>query len=437
MDFKEKLHRLYDELIRPGTGGIEEYKRMIRYGAIGELGENYYLFIYRDLLRNAAYYGSVIFLNKPDELGNPVRIYCIEQDGIEQTRNVYIRAALFFLENEHDNTMDVTGKIRDVFNVAKEKINTYIERESSPKAELEKYNFDVSKQRVKYKEIKQKKFTRKIENRTLKEQLAKLEKSPKTGTETEISVKPKARLGLNLKIDYIGLTGGKKMLFQPVAVPVKIDGQYGNPRKITPTDVSKYEFIGFTLPLKNFLTHFAALDHHLFSDSLKTKIMNQLYFPQLVEEIFSLPRGLKFSQSENLSKTYNPLESIKFRTVRVRFAPSLKKETISRIRLKFIVHVHDHDDEPMQVLDAGDDYIIQVTDQNIFIFFTSSEGDNYLAIPEEPQHFHGFFEFLDSGQEFYTFDFEEVAAALQGVESGFLEIDSQIGTGRPNGVIHY
>ncbi len=426
MDFKEKLYRLYGELIRPGTGGMEEYKRMIRYGAMGELGENYYLFIYRDFFRNAAYYGAVIFLNKPDDLGNPVRIHCIEQDGIEQTRNVYIRAALFFLENEYDNTMDVAGKIRDVFNLSKEKIYAYIDQESSPKAELGKFNFDISDQTVKFKEIEQKKFTRKIESRTIKEQLAKLEKAPKTGTETEISIKPKARLGLNLKIDYIGLTEGKKMLFQPVAVPLKINGQYGNPRKIMPTDVSKYEFIGLNSPLKNFLNHFAALDHHLFSDSLKTKIMNQLYFSQLMEEIFSLPKELKFCQSENLSKTYNPLKTIKFRTVRVRFAPSLKKETVFRIRLKFTAHVYVHDDEHIQVLDAGDDYILQVKDQNIYIFFTSSEGSNYLAIPEESTYFYRFFKFLEAGQEFYTFDFDEVVSVLQGIESEFLEIDSQM-----------
>jgi superfamily II DNA or RNA helicase len=431
MNFKEKLDQLYDEAMeRFGTAGHrEQYKKMIRYGAMGELRENYYLFIYRDFFRNAAYYGAVIFLNRPDDLGNPVRIHCIEQDGIEQPRNVYIRAALFFLENDCDNTMDVAGKIRDVFNQAKEKIYAYIDQESSSKTELEKFNFDVSNQTVTFKEIEHKKFTQKIKSSALKKQLAMLKETRMIPmTETETLGKPKARLGLNLKTDYIGITEGKKMLFQPVAIPLKVTGEYGNPRKITPTDVTKYEFIGLNPILENFLNHFAALDHHLFSDSLKTKIMNQLYFSQLMEEIFSLPEELKFCQSESFSKTYNPLKTITFRTVRVRFAPSLKKETVFRIRLKFTAQVHApvHDDEYIQELDAGDHYILQVTDQNIYIFFTSSEGDHYLAIPEKPEYFHRFFQFLDAGQEFYIFDFRDVVSALQGVESKFLEMDSQL-----------
>ena len=429
MDFKKKLDHLYDKTLeRFSTANHrDQYKKMIRYGAIGELRENYYLFIYRDFFRNAAYYGAVIFLNKPDALGNPVRIHCIEQDGIEQTRNVYIRAALFFLENEHDNTMDVAGKIRDVFNLAKTKIYAYMEQESSSRAELETFNFDVSHQAVTFKEIEEKKFTRKIESKPLKKQLAALKKSRMVSTtETETFGKPKARLGLNLKIDYIGLTEGKKMLFQPVAIPLKVSGEYGNPRKITPTDVSKYEFVGLNPLLENFLTHFAALDHQLFSDSLKTKIINQLYFSKLMEEIFSLPEELIFCQSENLSKTYNPLKTITFGTVRVRFAPSLKKETVFKIRLKFTAHVHVHDEESVKVLDAGENYIFQVMDQNIYIFFTSSGGDHYLAIPENPEHFLRFFKFLDAGQEFYIFDFDEIVSALQGVKSKFLEIDPRL-----------
>ena len=119
MTFKEKLFQLHDQMIRPG-GGKEEYQKMIRYGALGELGENYFLYIYRDIYRNSAYYGAILFLNKPDELGNPLCIHCIEQDGVEQTRNIYVRAALFFLKNEYRNTMEVgvSGKITEVFNRA-------------------------------------------------------------------------------------------------------------------------------------------------------------------------------------------------------------------------------------------------------------------------------------------------------------------------------
>ncbi len=69
-------------------------------------------------------------------MGKPVRVICIEQDGIEQQRNIYIRAALYFLANKYDNTMSVSGKILDVFNIAKTKINTYVDTVSASSAEL-------------------------------------------------------------------------------------------------------------------------------------------------------------------------------------------------------------------------------------------------------------------------------------------------------------
>ena len=102
MDFKTKLIRLYDDpdgRFGRGSQREEEYKKMIRYGALGELSENYYLYIYRDVYRNAAYYGAVIFLNKPDPTGKPVRIICLEQDGIEQMQiALFHPAATSFLD---------------------------------------------------------------------------------------------------------------------------------------------------------------------------------------------------------------------------------------------------------------------------------------------------------------------------------------------------
>lgn len=434
MTFKKKLFRLHDRLIHPNARNRDEYRRMIRYGAMGELEENYYLFLYRDIYRNAAYYGAVIFLNKPDELGNPVRIHCLEQDGVEQTRNVYIRAALFFLKNECGNTLEVpdSGNITVVFERARKKINTYLSQLPTPRKELEKFNFDVSNQEVQVEEIQLKSFTRQIESRNLIRQLAKLQETPFIETvETTPEDKPAARLGLNLKIDYIGMTEGKKILFHPVVVPVKQDGQYGSPRKISPTEVSKYQFPGLNPLLNDFLRHFAALEHQLFSDSLKTKIMNQLYFPQLVEEIFALPKGLKFCQSESAYKGLKGLKTVTFTTVRVRFAPSLKKETVFGIRLTLTAAIGENEEAQEMEIDTGDDYIIQVMskeDQRICLFFTSPGGGHYLAVPEKSvfSHLYGFFQFLASDREFFICDFNDILTALQSVGSEYLHIDSQL-----------
>ncbi|HLP59431.1 MAG TPA: SNF2-related protein, partial [Candidatus Deferrimicrobium sp.] len=439
MTFKEKLFQFYDKIIGPRGDGKEEYQKMIRYGALGELEENYFLYIYRDIYRNSAYYGAILFLNKPDELGNPICIHCFEQDGVEQTRNIYIRAALFFLKNEHRNTMEVgvSGKITEVFNRAKEKINEYIEHIPTPKGILEKFNFDVSNQEVKFNEIQLQEFTRQFENRTLKEQLAKLKETPgAVSTEPDNLEKPKARLGLNLKIDSGNLEEGKKILFQPLVLLLKQSGQYGNPKRILPTEVSKYDFIDTSPLLKQFLDHFASLGHHSFSDAVKMKILNQLYFPRLLEEIFSLPGESRFCQVDSFKKAYSPLKTIKFNSVSIRFAPSLVKDTTFKIRLKLTaaVPVGPEDGEAaVTEVDTGDDYIVQVrnepeTGPQICLFFTSPEDEHYLAIPGETPavHFYGIFKFLETAQEFFLHDFGDILAAMEAAASGYLKIEPQL-----------
>ena len=436
MTFKEKLFQLHDKMIRPGGSGKDEYQKMIRYGALGELGENYFLYIYRDIYRNSAYYGAVLFLNKPDELGNPLCIYCIEQDGVEQTRNIYIRAALYFLKNEHPNTMEVgiSGKITEIFNRAKEKINNYIEHTPTPKVELGKFNFDVSNQVVQFSEIQLKEFTRKFENRTLKELLAKLNDTPDIETVApDITEKSKARLGLNLKLDSSDMEEGKKILFQPVVIPLKQSGQYSHPRKLLPTEVSKYEFVDISPVLKHFLDQFTSLESRFFSDPVKIKIINQLYFSQLIEEIFFLSEEFRFCQVKNTKKVYVPLKTIRFKSVRVCFAPSLAKETVFKIRLKLTATVPSNAEKAEMEIDTGEDYIIQINrkepnNPRICLFFTSQEDENFLAVPEETvsRYFYGLFKFLETGREFFLHDFGDILAAFEAVASEYLHVDRQL-----------
>ncbi|MDQ1354339.1 MAG: hypothetical protein QG657_4648, partial [Acidobacteriota bacterium] len=437
MTFKEKLFQLHEKMKRTGPSGAEEYQRMIRYGALGELEENYFLYLYRDIYRNSAYYGAIIFLNKPDELENPVSIHCIEQDGVEQTRNIYIRAALFFLVNEHRNTMEVgvSGSLTEVFNRAKEKINNYIEHIPAPKAALEKFNFDVSNQEVLFNEIQLKDFARKFETRTLKEQLAKLQETPGAEPTTPVNgEKTIARLGLILKVDVSEMGESKKILFQPAVIPLKQNGQYGNPRKLMPTELAKYEITDFSPLVKRCLDHLATLAHPLFNDSLKIKIINQLYFTQLMEEMFALPEESRFCQADNFKKTFSPLKTIKFTAARVRFAPSLAKETVFKIRLKLTTTAPADAEAGAFEVDTGDDYIVQVTRSEqdatprISIFFTSPEDEHYLAVPEDTvvSNFYGLFKFLESGQEFLLHDFEDILAALKATESEHLRIDTQL-----------
>jgi SNF2 family DNA or RNA helicase len=423
MTFKQKLHRLVEKYdVVKDRKKIDDYKRMIRYGVMGELGENYFLFLYRDLYRSAAYYGSIVFLNKPDDMGNPVRIHCFEQDGVEQTRNIYIRTALYFLKNEESNTMELAGNMVEVFNRAREKVNEYIETETSPLPKLRDFNFDVSDQEIRFQEIALETGARQIENRNLKRRLQILKEKPETGN---LAVeKPEVRLGLNLKIENAGIEEGNIMVFQPMVVPVKQTGQFGNPKRLAPADVPRYNFTGLSPFLENFLNHFAALNHHLFSDVLKTRIINQLYADVLMEEVFALPTDLRFCQT-GVFKGWHPLHTVIFDRVDVWFAPSLKKETVFTIRLTFTADLDDGNGERKKVeLDTADDYTIQ----GVHVLFVSPEGEHCLAVPEKSiqSHFINFFKFLETDREFFICDFDEILNSLREIQSDYIHVDTQL-----------
>lgn len=418
--FRQKMQKLSrDHSKRFGSSKNNvEYKRMIRFGVFGQMAENYFLFIYRDIHRSAAYYGAVIFLNRPDEMGNPVRVLGIEQDGVEQTRNFYVRAALFFLENEYENTMDLAGKIMEVFHLATAKINNYIPTKTTPDPELENYNFDVSKQEITYTTIPLKKITRKFESKALLEHLEKLQKTAEE--ETEETKTTGVYCGLNLKIEYAGLTGEKNVAFQPVAVPAKADGEYGNPKKISHKEPHKYEFTGLSPLIKTVVDQYISLEPPAFSEIQRIKILNRLYFRALVEEFFSMPEELKFCHSPEQTGAFNPVKTFKFKHIRIRLAPCLKKETIFRLRMIFTPVAGG------ETLDSGDNYTLKTVDKDGYIFFTAQGGTNYLAVPGEQEHFQEFFHFLEAGHEFYTYDFDKLLDALQAVESEYLTIDSRM-----------
>lgn len=220
MHIKDKLLKMYHQLPDSSTtrSRLADYQKMFRYGVLGELDENYFLFIYRDLFRSAAHYGAVIFLNKRDFEGNPVTVIGIEQDGTEQIRNVYVRAALYFLEEDAPNTLNIAGGSLEVFNLAKGKINVFIESRTPAPTDLDKFDFNVENQKITFTEIKSKKTKRQLENQNLKKQLELLEDLPE---ETDIpgAVKHEARLGLHLKVDFVDLSGKKEMTFQPWRCP--------------------------------------------------------------------------------------------------------------------------------------------------------------------------------------------------------------------------
>ena len=420
--FKEKLLALHDDpTARFGKIWPEkEYNKMIQYGAIGQLAENHFLFLYRDLYRNSGFYGAVIFLNKPDELGNPIRVSCIQQNGSESSRNIYIRAALYFIKHDLENTMNLMGSVEKVFVMAKEKIDKYIDRLPAQNDKPADFNYDLLHREIKSREMKPAKID-KLFNRHLEDILDKLKAEPPLHKEQDD--RPKARPGLNLQVKIKDLSGAKTIYFQPLIIPQKKDGSLHKPRKIPPARAADYEFDFQDIPaaLQDFFTLLLLETGDKTDYPAKIKVLNQLYFEKMAGEIFAAPGPpvLLFCQPEDVDKEYKPLHSVKFKKAAVRFAPSLKNKNEFHIFLQFTA-------AGKRVLNAGNNYEIKISDANIYIFFESADNEHYFAVPEEAAHFFALFNFLQTQKTFFLYDFEKIAAALKEIASPHIKVAAKI-----------
>jgi superfamily II DNA or RNA helicase len=430
--FKKKLIDLYD--LKAGHYGKfvpeNELRNVLQWGAMGELGENYFLFLYRDFYRKTPYYGAVIFFNKRDRNENPVTVVGVEQNGKEQVRNVYIKAALFYLKSAAQDTMTISGNAASVFEIAKEKINTFIGNSGSGgaiavKDRLEEFEVDLSDPGITFKEIEVKKSSRRIESPAFKESLLKLTEikasnsdyDDEDGNNAQVQ---DAAVGLVLRWKQFDLTGEQTGFFEPVIVPVRGPNQYGGPQKATADNLSSFRFDSDSEcvheVLVEFLNYYTAVGKIAGSPKLKTTLMNRLFFGKLTHLLFMLPNKLSFSQLDG-DKNRNPLGRLRFRSVEVRFAPSLEKASAFRFFLSFA-------GIDGQTYNARDNFEIIPMDGTVVIFFVSPDSKHLLAIPEDSRYFLRFFDFLKEQREFYSYDLADIQEALKGVESEFLRICS-------------
>lgn len=422
-NFKLKLLNLYDELTESGRRIPDlELRKMIGFGARGEGGENYFLFIYRDFYRDPSYYGAVILFNKKDQFENPVTTIGMELNGKEQVRNNYVQAALFFLKNQFQDTMTLSGNATIVFKMAKDKINAFIGKGPVQNRgdEPEHFDFDMAHQEIQAREIKPKKADKKFNSRFLTDNLKKLQKTG--NSEDQIpGTRIKAKLGLSLISRHPDLSGERQNFFQPLIMPLRPDSQTNHPQKPTKSDSGKkYEWVESSKLLEDFFTFFVYMDSQPGDPRLKANLMNQIFFQRLAEEISALPDDLTFCQVDN-TKEYQPLKTIQFKKVSVRFAPSLKKDFVYRFFLTFF----STDD---RAVNARDNYEIILLKERSYILFTSPGKERWFAVPENPETFdpfYRFFDFLAAQEKFYFHELENVLGVLQSMESEYLTFQHQ------------
>ncbi len=419
-NFKELLLRLEFANVSGGfyyhgAGRKSDYRKMILYGAFAEMGENYYLYIYRDFYDRAVHYGAILFLYHAFERKDPISFVYTDKNIDPGRRAIFMRAAVYFLNNRCENTMKLEGKVKDLYKEVKREIHNHKQAEVAHKKKIEAFDFDIINQEVRVKEIKPKLMDEDVNILPSPRHSLKL-LQPASLPETAKPPPPKAKLAWNLVIPH---EQNEPLRFEFLVVPTKRDGRPGAPKRAIPSQIEQCDLTGMPETLKEFLHQHISLDGRRQKNPVKMEAVRNIYFGKIAREIFSLADELTFCQLDERLKQYLPLKKVRLKKVTVRFAPSLYENSLFHIWLTCVTDTGD-------ILDAADRYRVQVDYSREFIFLRTPDGQPYFAAAENPEHLSRFFRFLNFQRGFHLHDFEEVSAALKAVESEFLLVEAKL-----------
>ncbi|NIM11299.1 MAG: hypothetical protein GTO45_04850, partial [Candidatus Aminicenantes bacterium] len=257
-EFKKALLSLYGD--DPGRFLLKkrkiDYQQMIAKGALGETGENYYIFLYRDAFEKEDTYGGIYFLYKPFNFRAPIHVDFKGPDSLRGHWNLYIGAAVYFLRKNHPDTMVIlaAGAVRELYDELRDIIAAHTREVAEREEKFLHYDFNLLDQEIQAKEMDLKIPKQKRSNVFFNKEL-KLLKPKIKEKEYELS-QSNARLGLSLVLSGNRSRAGKAG-FQPVIVPIKRDETYGAVKPAVRSQMDNHVFDQEQTPslLKEFMGH--------------------------------------------------------------------------------------------------------------------------------------------------------------------------------------
>ncbi|MCP4148438.1 MAG: DEAD/DEAH box helicase, partial [bacterium] len=232
------------------------------------------------------------------------------------------------------------------------------------------------------------------------------EKSP------EKKSKSKAKLGLVLEKKF---EWEKKTGFRTRLIPVKKNGLLGAVKGATPAILAKYELSEPPEFLADFHNKLCDLSQNNETNGDFAGILNRFAFKQLTDLVLEMPDDLVFCRSYFDDKKYHPLQREKFKKINVTFKPCPEGDGLSfSLELTsskgfLLPHCTDYD-------------IVIYNEEEFFIVLKLPGGTICYAVPEEPEKFHDFFQFLEQADIILYSQFKNVLKALKNVESDSLVI---------------
>jgi superfamily II DNA or RNA helicase len=441
--FKKQLYdRYYDtsadlEKIK----SEKDYEKIIALGVRAEQGENYYTFYYSIPTSHGIRMEVVAMLYRAYSTMAPMDIHFSDSEVSFEVKDRLIRTAVYFLRNKFKDTTDREEKRVQLF--AKKLRVANLKKEK-----------DLTRD---FKQLKREGITRESEviidelatggkeplSEKLKTGLAPLLKdkpgrhnmkpsqpglshsdlSQKDPQEDSLRKRPPARVGLCLEIREPN-EEEKELLFtfHPLLVPVLKSGGSGKPRKMTRSLLSSYDVQTDNIPqiLIDFMKRFVDISSEKQYDLLKTRLLNEIFFPELGKVMHTLSDELSYFMFSEIgaaqsTKKYGFLKKRIFQKISLRFVPSLKEAGYFSTYLQL-------EDSSGKTVKAGTQFVIKIIIDKVYLFFRDQFNRGYFTIPEEQNQFMKLFAILEEFRQFPISKFDTVTNAFKGIGSDKIDV---------------
>ena len=418
------------------------YQKIITFGVLGEMGNNYYVFIYRNSFRKTITYDAIVFIYTPFDLEKSIQLVITDQYSDQRRIDTFIDTAIYFLKKKLPNTLNLTGDIKEFYDQVKKIVQNYNDEENIKRKEFENFNFDIRNQEVKVSALQLKMPMHQSNNSYILEKIQSLktlmDNKNKEGSSGHKNITGKRSRGcLGLCLD---LAGNRCISnhFLPVILPMKKNGAWGVAKIIQPSQVEKFDIDESPVLLKEYVENWIHSGGKWGMDTSIQYAMSRLYFEKMAHLLMEMPDELTFyRQSEGYkNKNLLCLKKLTFKKIDVKFSPSSDGNNLGifieattpdgrvfQPGLKFQVVANDTGRSYLFFkVPAGNGFDMGVHDAPDMYDDDAYDGDAYFAVPEDPGKLEPFFNFLAEIKTISIKDFKDVRDTLLNIQSDILAV---------------
>ncbi|MCP4219060.1 MAG: DEAD/DEAH box helicase [bacterium] len=443
-------------------------------GIFAEVGEDYYLFMYRSSFIGQGKYAGLLFMMDKTDPGKPIKLLTAKGTPYPHRSDTHVRAAVYFVEQGKKNTMRLKDESATLYERFQGIIRGRQETIKQDRQVLQEFDFNARNHQIKAEKIKPAVRGKESTPRQAAAERPNVWKDADTDRNpVGIMQRLKILAGDNKKIRQAEERGkqarmGVSLLVPPknkridklLPVLVPIDTATADSTNsadstdkcpvVRPVPLLEGENLNYRLKdapplLVEFSRHLQQATEALpdtedlpGNPTLGKDIIHRVYFEKLTDLLPQLPTGTTFYHTRAHKPNYLPMEVITFDGLEVQLAPRDSGEmgfflTLTGVGTHGVethgvgthgvgthgVETHGVGTHGVETQDAqkkntlcpGLDYRV-VTAGAAYVFFIM-EDNAFFAVPAGPGNFLRFLHFLQAGKRFHSDDMGIVTAALE------------------------